>query len=82
MKKLISVLSEQIVEQIRPNKTNIIRIESFDSPLVYSAVCKNVSVKVDCFIAKLAKEKFDELKINNSTYVDYDLFVSYTKATD
>lgn len=65
MKKLISVLSEQIVEQIRPNKTNIIRIESFDSPLVYSAVCKNVSVKVDCFIAKLAKEKFDEFVVAN-----------------
>jgi len=60
MNKLIAVLSEQIANQIRPLKTNIIRIESFDNPIVYSAVCKNIAAKVDCFIAKLAKEKFDE----------------------
>lgn len=65
MKKLISVLSEQIIEQIRPGKTNIIRVESFDDPVVYSSVCKNISGKVDRFIAKLAKEKYEEFSSAN-----------------
>lgn len=60
MKKLISVICEQITAQIKSGKTNIIRLESFDSPLVYSAVCKNLQGKLDFFIAKLAKEKYSE----------------------
>ena len=60
MKKLIGVLSEQILGQIKPGKTNIVRIENFDNPIVYCSVCKNVSGRVDFFIAKLAKGKYTE----------------------
>ena len=65
MKKLIEVLSKQVLGQIRPGKTNIVRIESFDNPVVYSSICKNVSRKVDCFIAKLTAEKFNEFSHAN-----------------
>lgn len=65
MKKLIEVLSKQVLGQIRPGKTNIVRIESFDNPVVYSSICKNVSSKVDCFIAKLTAEKFNEFSHAN-----------------
>ena len=60
MKKLISVICEQITAQIKSGKTNIIRLESFDNPVVYSSVCKNLQGKMDHFIAKLAKEKYSE----------------------
>ena len=60
MKKLINVLTAQITKQVQAGKTNIIRVESFDNPIVYSSVCKNLEGKVDVLIAKLAKEKYEE----------------------
>ena len=62
MNKLISVLCEQITKQIRSSKTNIIRLECFDNPKVYSSVCMVLKDRVDYFIAKLAKEKYEEFK--------------------
>ena len=35
MKQLISVITNQIVKQIRPNEINMVRLESFDSPIIY-----------------------------------------------
>lgn len=60
MKKLIDVLTTQITKQMQAGKTNIIRIESFDNPIVYSSVCKSLEGKADVLIAKLAKEKYEE----------------------
>lgn len=60
MKKLIRVLTKRIEKQIRPGNTNIIRIESFDDPRVYNSVCQIISDDVDCFIAKLADEKYEQ----------------------
>lgn len=60
MKKLIDVLTTQITKQMQTGKTNIIRIESFDNPIVYSSVCNSLEGKVDVLIAKLAKEKYEE----------------------
>ena len=63
MKKLIDVLCSQIIQQVHLGKTNIIRLECFDDPRVYSAVSAALKGKVDYFIAKLSKEKYEEFQV-------------------
>ncbi len=62
MRKLIEVLTSQVLGQIKHNKANIIRIECFDDPRVYWAVCEKISCSdsVGAFIGKLAHEKYLE----------------------
>lgn len=60
MKQLISVITNQIIEQIRPNEINMVRLESFDSPIIYRSVCESVrqSNRVHKFVPKLTLEKY------------------------
>ena len=69
MKQLIALLTEQVKTQIIHNNTNIVRLESFDNPLLYKAVCVNLLQyeHLDRFIPKLSKEKFEEFKSANKS---------------
>ena len=39
MRQLISVITSQILNQIKPNEINMVRLESFDSPIIYKSTC-------------------------------------------
>jgi hypothetical protein len=60
MKQLISVITSQIIKQIRPNEINMVRLESFDNPIIYRSVCENLyqSDQVHKFVPKLTLEKY------------------------
>lgn len=62
MKQLIELLTGQVKKQIVIGNTNIVRLESFDNPLVYKAVCSNLlsDESIDIFIPKLARKKYNE----------------------
>jgi hypothetical protein len=62
VRKLIEVLTNQVLGQIKQNKANIMRIECFDDPRIYRAVCEIISAsdEVDVFVGKLAHEKYLE----------------------
>lgn len=60
MKQLISVITSQILRQIKPNEINMVRLESFDNPIVYRSVCENLRnhASISNFVAKLTLEKY------------------------
>lgn len=64
MKQLISVITEQILKQIRQNEINMVRLESFDNPILYRAVCENLrqSEYVNTFVPKLTLEKYRQFE--------------------
>lgn len=64
MKQLIALLTKQVETQIIRNSTNIVRLESFDNPLLYKAVCANLihNSSLDSFIPKLSREKYTEFQ--------------------
>ena len=55
MKRLISVITNQIIKHIKPNEINMVRLESFDNPIIYKSVCENLyhSNCIDHLIPKL-----------------------------
>lgn len=60
MKQLISVITNQIIKQIRPNEINMVRLENFDNPIIYRSVCENLyqSNQVHKLVPKLTLEKY------------------------
>lgn len=60
MKQLVQVLTEQVKRQIRSRKTNLIRVEGIDNPVIYKELCSNLASleRIDIFIVKMAKEKY------------------------
>lgn len=60
MKQLIKVLSESVLNQLEKNKSNIVRIEGIDSPVIYQGVCEKIkqATTVQRFIPKLTCEKY------------------------
>lgn len=64
MKQLISVITEQILKQIRQNEINMVRLESFDNPILYRAICENLrqSEYVNIFVPKLTLEKYRQFE--------------------
>lgn len=60
MKQLISVITNQIIKQIRPNEINMVRLENFDNPIIYRSVCENLyqSDQVHKLVPKLTLEKY------------------------
>ena len=67
MKQLISLLIQKVKTQIVKNNTNIVRLESFNNPLIYRDICVNVHSddSVDLFIPKMSKEKYNEFMCEN-----------------
>lgn len=64
MKQLISLLTEQVRAQITYGKSNIVRIECFDNPIIYKSICEslNSDEKIDFLLLKLSNEKYREFK--------------------
>lgn len=60
MNQLIKVLSESVLNQLEKNKSNIVRIEGIDSPVIYQGVCERIKqdATVQKFIPKLTREKY------------------------
>ena len=67
MRQLISVITNQIINQIRPNEINMVRLESFDSPIIYKSVCENLrqTDRVHKLIPKLTLEKYRQFEAAN-----------------
>ena len=67
MKRLIDLLAEQVNSQINYGKSNIVRIECFDNPIIYKSLCERLLAdnRIDCLILKLSVEKYNEFKSEN-----------------
>ncbi len=70
MKQLIKVLTKEILAQAKPQKANIIRIESINDPVIYMNICKQIyaSNTVDEFLPKLTREKYEEFRSKNNSF--------------
>lgn len=64
MKQLINLLTEQVRSQINYGKSNIVRIECFDNPIIYKSICESLRSdnKIDLLLLKLSFEKYREFK--------------------
>lgn len=60
MKQLISVITSQILRQIKPHEINMVRLESFDNPIIYKSVCERLKndASISSLVAKLTLEKY------------------------
>lgn len=67
MRKLISVITQKILEQIHPGKANMVRLENFDEPMLYKSVCEALlkSERIDRLIPKLTFEKYAQFQSEN-----------------
>ncbi|WP_343274461.1 winged helix-turn-helix domain-containing protein [Ligaoa zhengdingensis] len=68
MKQLTKVLLMRILEQMErePSKTNIVRIEGIDNPVIYSDVCEQLKYAAgNTFVAKLTYERFQQFEREN-----------------
>lgn len=67
MKQLISVITNQIIKQIKPNEINMVRLESFDNPIIYRSVCENLcqNDRIYKFVPKLTLEKYQQFEAEN-----------------
>ncbi|WP_343377433.1 hypothetical protein, partial [Ligaoa zhengdingensis] len=68
MKQLTKVLLMRILEQMErePSKTNIVRIEGIDNPVIYSDVCEQLKyADGNTFVAKLTYERFQQFEREN-----------------
>lgn len=64
MKQLINLLTDQVRSQINYGKSNIVRIECFDNPIIYKSICESLRSdnNVDLLLLKLSIEKFREFE--------------------
>lgn len=62
MNQLVSVITSQILRQIKPKEINMVRLESFDNPIIYKSVCENLqnNASISNFVAKLTLEKYQQ----------------------
>lgn len=60
MKQIIKVLCREILNQMETHKSNIVRIEGIDNPIIYYGVCESIknAAQVEKFVPKIACEKF------------------------
>ncbi len=71
MRQLISVITKHIIKQLKPGEINMVRLESFDDPIIYKSVCEqiNQSGMVQHFVAKITLEKYEQfISANNSRW--------------
>lgn len=64
MRQLINFLTEQVRLQINSGKSNIVRIECFDNPIIYKSICESLisDDRVDLLFLKLSNEKYREFE--------------------
>ncbi|MBL4935569.1 ATP-binding protein [Clostridium sp. YIM B02515] len=62
MKKYIDSIEHEILLQNKSNSVSLIRLEGINTPVIYMEICKYLknNLRDTEFIAKLAKEKFDD----------------------
>ena len=60
MKQLVNVLYQELLNQIKPLQSNIVRIEGIDNPLIYQNICEKLdsSGVIDEFVPKITREKY------------------------
>lgn len=75
MKQLIAFLDKRIKEQISVGKANIVRLESFDNPIIYKSVCEELKKdnRIDKLIMKLSNEKYSEYSQESRTEWEHAL---------
>lgn len=68
MRQLISVITEQILRQVKTNDVNMVRLERFDNPIIYRAVIENLrhSSKIRILVPKLTVEKYRMFAAENN----------------
>lgn len=67
MRQLISIITNQIVKQIKDNEINMVRLANFDDPIIYKSVCEILcqSEQIQKFIPKLTLEKYHQFEIED-----------------
>lgn len=67
MRQLISIITEQILRQVKTDEINMVRLERFDDPLVYRAVCERLRSdrNIRVLIPKLTVEKYRQFLAEN-----------------
>ena len=72
MRQLISEITDQIVEHIRINEINMIRLECFDDPIIYESVCRNLENETRLgnivLIPKITLEKYNQFSASNNSF--------------
>lgn len=61
MKQLVNVLLREIIKQVEPYQSNIVRIEGIDNPLIYQNICQKLDIakELDEVVPKITREKYD-----------------------
>ena len=82
MRQLVSVITEQILRQVKENEINMVRLERFDNPLIYRAVCENLrnSNKIRMLVPKLTVEKYRQFVSENNP--NWQLALNYLHKGD
>jgi len=64
MRQLISVITKQILRQVKVDEVNMVRLERFDNPLVYRAVCERLrsDSNIRVLVPKLTVEKYRQFE--------------------
>jgi hypothetical protein len=67
VRQLISIITEQILRQVKTDEINMVRLERFDDPLVYRAVCERLRSdrNIRVLIPKLTVEKYRQFLAEN-----------------
>lgn len=60
MKLLVNILLREILKQVEPNQSNIVRIEGIDNPLIYQNVCQKLVLakELDEVVPKITRDKY------------------------
>ena len=68
MRQLVTFVTALILRQVKPNEVNIVRLESFDNPIIYKSVCDNLlhSDRISTLVPKLTLEKYKEFETSHN----------------
>ena len=82
MRQLVSVITEQILRQVKENEINMVRLERFDNPFIYRAVCENLRncSKIRMLVPKLTVEKYRQFVAENNP--NWQLALNYLHKGD
>ena len=75
MRQLVNILFDEICKQIEANKSNIVRLEGFDNPIIYQKICEKIAeeIIVDTFVPKITREKYQAFQNLNDDEWSYAL---------
>lgn len=74
MKRLINEVISVIEAQIQQGSVNLVKVEDFESPIIYMEICKHFSSRNDIeFIANLEHKKFEHFINKNENNCEFAL---------